>query len=266
MTELADLAACPRRYHLRHEVGLDEHPAPPRRPRLADDLAIAAPGLDARERGTLVHGVLERAELAGGVAALDVAARALGLDPTTDATRALLAPARAFLATPFGTRLARLPAEAVRRELSFAFRAGGSAPRPAKPGEPPPNAPGTTLLVKGQMDLVIVEPEGITVVDYKLARATDEPRYAFQLAVYAAAARALWGRPVRVGLAFLLDADPSPRLTALPAAALDEAEVRLGRLATTLADARRRATFPGLELAGCDAIGCGFVARCHGRS
>jgi ATP-dependent exoDNAse (exonuclease V) beta subunit len=281
VTELADFDACARRYRLKHELGLEEHPsapesgrlpvirpiAPPAPPPAAlvplalDDLIAPDPRLDpgpldAVARGTLAHHVLERLDLpeylARGAAAIDEALAREGHDAplSPEATR-VRAAVLAFLATPFGRALAARDPATFAREESFVF-----SPRGA-------DAAATRLLLKGQMDLVLHDADAVVVLDYKLARAASSRDYRFQLAAYAAAARALWRRPVRVGLVYLLDARPEPVLHELADAELDAVEARLSSLAARLAAARRAGAFSGKPLPECRALACGYASRCH---
>jgi ATP-dependent exoDNAse (exonuclease V) beta subunit len=295
VTELADFAACARRYRLRHELGLEEHPlaegadrrvpaprrlpvvpAPPPEPEAqaavaVDDLVGADPALDpaldpgaldALARGTLAHRLLERIDLGAWHAAAhgDPAAADALLDatlaregyaaPHAPDVAAVRTTVGAFLAGRFGRSLAARPAKSLAREESFVF-----APLEA-PG-------GARLQLKGQMDLVLFDDGGVTVLDYKLARSTSRANYRFQLMAYAAAARALWERPVRVGLVYLLDADPQPTLVTPTDAELDATCATLAELAARLAESRRVGAFPGLAPPSCRALACGFHARCH---
>jgi ATP-dependent helicase/nuclease subunit A len=265
VTELADFAACPRRYELRHEIGLHEFPAIVEE-RSADTLVTELhtddeppplPGLDAAERGTLAHRLLERVDFAAAPAQreADLGARllVLGHDPSTPDVADVRRRVAAFLDTPFARGLgARLPG-AVRREVPFAFAVGPAA--------------GPRLLIKGQMDLVVADEDGLTILDYKLIRDAAPDAHRFQLLTYAAAARALW-RParLRVGLVLLGAADPGPRIEAVDDAELDDALARLGDLATALASARQHGSFDGRPIDRCRALRCGYVARCYSGS
>jgi hypothetical protein len=139
----------------------------------------------------------------------------------------------------------------VRRELPFAFAV-------ERPGAP-------RLLIKGQMDLVLDDGERMIVLDYKLSRPEDAPPggHRLQVAAYAAAARALWKRPVRAGVVYLRADRPEPELVDLDNAALDAAIDELGRLATGLARSRQLATYPGRPLPTCQALRCGYIPHCH---
>jgi hypothetical protein len=110
--------------------------------------------------------------------------------------------------------------------------------------------------------LVIEEDEGVTILDYKLARPSGEDPgdYLLQLHCYAAAARALWGRRARVGLLYLRERSPEPRLFSVDDAAVS---AELGELAGALARSRAERVFSGREVPTCRALRCGFIERCH---
>ncbi len=231
--QLADAVVCARRYHLLHELGLAE-PA---------EMAPARGAPGAAERGSAAHRVLERIDFARGPEHLD---ELLAGEPDAGALRPRLA---AFLGTPFARELGGLAPAALLREAPFALAAGDD-PR---------------LLIKGKFDLCLVPATGpITIVDYKLTARRDDARHRFQVRVYAAAARALFARPVRVGLVFLGDHDPTPAFEDVTDAELDALLRRLGETAGEIAEARRTGAWakPGPDV--CRAGGCGFASRCHG--
>jgi ATP-dependent exoDNAse (exonuclease V) beta subunit len=254
VTQLADFALCPRRYHFFHEVGMAEHPraARPPSPDTVD------PELDPLARGTLAHHLLEHADFAAGGADLDGLLAAAGYDPSVPEVGEVREHVRALLTTSFVRELGASAADDVRRELPFLLAV--RAPR------------GVALRLRGQIDLLVRDGGGdrVTVVDYKHARAGSDADYRFQLAAYALAARRLFpdARRVRVGLAYLREADPTPRFHELDEADGRRFEEELGALADQLADAVARAPGDGWEgraEATCRAIGCGYLYRCHPR-
>jgi ATP-dependent exoDNAse (exonuclease V) beta subunit len=267
VTELGDFAACPRRYHLRHEVGLSEFPTIVERVDGdtvltevldEDDHDAELPSdatLDAAERGTLAHLLLERVRLSAPIAArsaeLNALAQEAGHDPQAPDVQAVRRQVEQFLDTRFGRSLAERPNGAVLREVPFALAASAEGR--------------TKLLVKGQIDLVVLDGDTATIVDYKLMRSVAEGAYRAQLLTYAAAARALW-RPARiqVGLALLGSRDPTPELVEVHARDLDVTVANLAQLAGALARSRRRGEYEGRPLATCRTLGCGYRARCHG--
>ena len=183
-TSLVEHAACGYRAYLRRTLRLGEVEPPPH---LRED---AARGPDARLRGTIVHEVLETADLGPGAPAPGAdAVRAVAADHETvlsdEALEDVLGLLRAFADSEVRARLAA--ASAVRREAPFALLLG--AP------DPPPVAPPAPLL-NGVVDVLATEPDGTAlVVDYKTDRTQGDEDlgalvardYALQRAAYALA-------------------------------------------------------------------------------
>jgi hypothetical protein len=119
------------------------------------------------------------------------------------------------------------------------------------------------LYLRGQMDLVLLGPDGITVIDYKHARVGDPDDYAFQLNAYALGARRLYPHApaVRTGLSFLKEADPTPRVVAAPPSEPFERE--LAALGRDLAAARAADRWSMQSLSTCHRLRCGFIYRCY---
>lgn len=250
VTQLADFQLCPRRYQQFHALGLQEHPSSSRAasPEVMIDAEETAPLLDPLRRGTLAHRLLERAHFARGGADLAALDRLLG-DDGYDTGDAAVAEVRAHVAAFLDTDFARgLDGVALRRELPFLLGV--------------PYGDGV-LYLRGQMDLVVLSPDGVTVVDYKHARLGDPGDYRFQLDAYALAARRLYPKApaVRTGLAFLKEADPSPRVeVAPPSAPIESALAELGR---ELSAARAAGAWAQRPLATCHRLRCGFIYRCY---
>jgi ATP-dependent exoDNAse (exonuclease V) beta subunit len=261
VTRLELFAQCPRRYWLTAELGLEE-PAPrtvaPQGAAGADHAARAVDtarpdGAGGREaamlRGTLAHRLLEQVDLRlSGEERTHALGRLVernGLDPAAPDVAEVLAWVERFLAGDWGRRLA---GEGVHRELPFVLRV------PAGP---------VALCLKGKIDLLIEEPDGVTVLDYKTARgAPGDEAYAFQLGCYALAATA-WCRPggaVRTGIVPLRQDAP---VVLERRTDLDAVEAGLGSLARSLVEAVTEGEWEGRAKAHCQAIGCGFVSRCH---
>ncbi|HEY1586968.1 MAG TPA: PD-(D/E)XK nuclease family protein, partial [Polyangia bacterium] len=253
VTQLADFQLCPRRYQQFHALGLQEHPSSSRAP--SPDVMVEVddtlPPLDPLRRGTLAHRLLERARFRRDGA--DDAARAEldrllaadgyeAKDPLVAEVRTHVA---AFLDTPFARALDGV---AVRRELPFLLSV------PYDRG---------VLYLRGQMDLVVLTTDGVTVVDYKHARVGDPEDYRFQLDAYALAARRLYpaAPSVRTGLAFLKEADPSPQIALAPPSA--PFEVALADLGRSLSAARAADDWAQRPLATCHRLRCGFIYRCY---
>jgi ATP-dependent exoDNAse (exonuclease V) beta subunit len=248
VTQLSDFELCPRRYQQFHALGLQEHPSSSRA--ASPDVMLdvdddAPPPLDPLRRGTLAHRLLERAPFADADAgALDRLLAADGYDPKHPEVAEVRAHVAAFLGTDFARGL---EGAAVRRELPFLLSV--------------PFGDGV-LYLRGQMDLVVLAADGITVIDYKHARARDVD-YRFQLDAYALAARRLYPHApvVRTGLAFLKEPDPSPRVTdAPPSEPFERALATLGR---DLAAARAAERWDMRPLATCHRLRCGFIYRCY---
>jgi ATP-dependent exoDNAse (exonuclease V) beta subunit len=250
VTQLGDFQLCPRRYQQLHALGLSEHPASARAasPDVLLDLEEAGPALDPLRRGTLAHRLLERARFSSRGAdlpALDALLANGGYDVHDPAVADVRAHVAAFLDSDFARGL---DGAAVRRELPFLLAV--------------PHEEGI-LYVRGQMDLVLLAPDGVTVIDYKHARQADPDDYRFQLEAYALAARRLYPQApaIRTGLAFLKDPDPSPRILAAPPS---EPFVRqLGQLGSALMSARVRDTWEMQPLSTCHRLRCGFIYRCY---
>jgi ATP-dependent exoDNAse (exonuclease V) beta subunit len=253
VTQLQDFRSCPRRFHLAHQVGLAE-----RRVDFHADAEEGEGDADVRSRGTAAHRLLELVPLtAVGTPTLGDALRtvrhAQGLERL--ATDDVLAWVEGVLGTPFFRAAAKTPAR-VHRELPFALRLDGE-----------PGSPG--LVLRGQIDLVVETPEAVLIVDYKTSKAPPaglEP-YRFQLECYALAARRLFGaaKAVKAGLVFLREDDRAPRW--LDGVGTTEATgAALLADATALATAQREDTWGLRDRATCEALGCGYVYRCHPRS
>ena len=227
VTQLADAMACPRRYQLLHELRLEEHPD--REPGPADPLESAI------ALGTLAHRLLELAPLRlDGAARRAELTRLLALEGEDPAEHAeVLDAACAFLDSPLGRRMAEAPPDRLRRELPFALRLAPEG--------------GPELLLRGQIDALLLDGGAATVVDYKLSQARDPARYAAQLDAYALAASELVERsvPVRSGIVFL-------RTKGAPfveKAAADPSEIRSRLLtaASAIAEGRRSGSWPKVD-------------------
>jgi hypothetical protein len=252
-TALADFDHCARRFELIHLLGLPEHV---RGTRAVDASRAGATGLDARLQGTLAHAVLERipTNAFAGAEAEAAASRALAAEgiPTEHAQHAaIVARVARFLRGSYARRITELRAD-LRREVDFVLAVEDDQ--------------GRSVVLRGSMDLVVVWPDGaVDVVDYKSARGGTEGAYAFQLDVYALAARAMFpGAPrLRAGLVYLGGTsscgDPSWRV--LP----DESDVRvrLAAMGERLVEARWDGRFARVPLERCESIHCGFIGRCH---
>jgi len=275
-TAVADLLLCPRRFQLRQLWRLPERPGHPEPPEEIPETG------DPRQLGSRAHELLEIVDLA--LAARDPEAaveRALAqLSPHPPMEEAVpkrgsdsVGPRRsrggprahqplltaddrevahevtALLSSPFGRRICSLPPGRVQRELPFALRAG-------------------PLVVRGAIDLLCVLDDCVLVVDYKRGPPTLKASYRAQVDIYAlAASKIIAGdHPIEGALWYLGEAAQGPRRWAVGAARLEELSRELSRAAAEVAGKPAgHALWPGLEVAGCEAIDCGYLRRCHPR-
>jgi len=237
VTQIADAAVCARRYQLLHEQGLLERPGA--EPDLPDPLGPDRPAAD---RGTLAHRLLEIAPLRSDRAELG---RLLALEGADDPE--VIDAACAFLQTPLAQRMAAAPADRLHRELPFVLHLRGE----------------TELLLRGQIDALLLDDGAATVVDYKFSETRDLERYAAQLDAYALAAEELvkGAVPVRAGVVFLRSRG-APFAERAPGAA-DRTRRELLGAAAAIAHGRRSGSWPGVEVSRCRELGCGFIRRCH---
>ena len=249
VTQIADAAACARRYQLLHELRLEERPD--NEPQLPDPLGIE-PGAAATALGTLAHRLLELAPLKLGDAAQRAElARLLALEGEDPAQHGqVLDAACDFLDSPLGKRMAAARPEHLERERPFTLRL-------TAPGAP-------ELLLRGQIDALLLESDAATVVDYKLSQARDPSRYAAQLDAYALAASELvqGALPVRTGIVFLRS--KGAPYVERPAADLATIRTRLLEAAAAIAHGRSTGVWPKVDPGRCRELGCGFIRRCHG--
>jgi hypothetical protein len=252
-TALGDFAHCARRFELVHLLGLPERV----RGTGGESARTAGPSLDARAQGTLAHAVLERlpaSAIGRGDGAVEDASRALvaeGVAVDHPQHDAIVARVMRFVRSGYARAIAEANAE-LRREVAFVLGVDDEA--------------GRTVTLRGSMDLVVVWPDGnVDIVDYKSARSGAEGAYAFQLDVYALAARAMFpasGR-LRAGLVYLGGASSSgePSWRSLPAES--EVRTRIAAMGDRLVRARWGGSFARVALDRCEAIHCGFIGRCH---
>lgn len=243
VTQLDDFVQCPTRYRLAWLLGLPEA-----------SLAIegaTGPG-STKARGIAAHRLLELTPLAE--------AQSPGLGATLEALAKTEAPAEGhalasritrFWRTPFGASLAQAGEGRVHRELPFALRLTSPS--------------GFALVVRGQLDLLFEADDGSALVlDFKTT--TRGPQglapHAFQLGAYALAASHVVrpGVTVRTAVAFLDDDDPSPLVGQV--AALDGPA--LAAHAERLVQAQATGEWARQPRERCEALGCGYVFRCHG--
>ncbi len=241
--ELERFARCPRRYWL---AGSD-----PQQARIIE----SDEGLGWRA-GSVGHAVLElidpleeSGDLAGAIRASVDANGGRLLDR---ATRARLEAILEKSVRWTGERYRHC--EVLGRELPFVLS--------LERGEP-------AVALRGRIDLLLEDRQGIRVVDYKFGRpaATPQKRYFVQMAAYAAAARCAFpGKPILCEILYLGD---EPSCVALDRAELAGLEGRLGEVARSLIGALCLGTLSAFPKAGpdpdtCGAWGCPHVFLCWG--
>ena len=244
-TALADFDHCPRRFELVHLLGLPEHA------RGARSKESEAGVLDARAQGTLAHKVLERLPIEAfhspDPGAVTRILASIGVPADHPQEPAIVARVLRFVGTAYAKSIAGARIE---REVAFVL--------------PIEDREGRAVTLRGSMDLVVVWPDGaVDVVDYKSARGGDPESYAFQLDIYALAARERYPEAprLRVGLSFLGAGTGEPVWRAL--APGDVVRSRVAELGAKLITARWRDAFPRVAMDKCESIHCGFIGRCH---
>jgi ATP-dependent exoDNAse (exonuclease V) beta subunit len=233
-SQLAEHASCGYRYYLRRILGMPDQapPAPAAGP------PAAGPGpLDPRDRGTIVHALLEHADpdRPPGPALLEDVLAELDLSLTAEQAEEALALAAAFATTPLAARAAA--ARRLRREAAFDL--------PLDPGDP------EVPLLTGVVDLLAEEEDGTAlVVDHKTDRVAEAgpleahvaARYGIQRALYALAALEAGARRVEVAHLFL-ERPGEPAVASYTAADRDGLRARLRAQAAPLL----RGDFPVTE-------------------
>ncbi len=249
VTQLADAMACPRRYQLLHELRLEERPDP------EPDRDSSLEGAPPTALGTLAHRLLEMIPL--GLPAqtrreeLNRLLLLEGHDPL--ALVGIVDAAAGFLDTPLGQRMARAKRDRLQRELPFVLQLL-------------PDNDGPEVLLRGQLDALLLDDGVATVVDYKLSRSRDVKHYARQLDAYALAAHELvqGALPVRTGVVFLrTPGAPFAERAAADAAGLAIIRKQLLDAGRAILDGGRTGSWPGIGPDKCRELGCGFLRRCH---
>jgi ATP-dependent helicase/nuclease subunit A len=209
-TSLAAYARCGYRFYTERVLGIPSTEAPAREA----PPSTAAAALDAAERGTLVHTLLEsldfRRPVLPGPAAITAAAPR---EPTTGEIEDVLGLLKRFAGSELRARLGR--ATGVRREQRFAFLQSG-------------------LLITGMLDVMASEPGNRSlIVDYKTDRLEGvDPaevvgrEYGTQQLIYALAALRGGAHEVEVVHIFL-EAPEAPVTVKFTRAQVAELEARL---------------------------------------
>jgi len=168
------------------------------------------------ERGTLTHLVLQHLDFSRCGSPEDIARaivdlERLGLVPAETGDRVDVADLEWFFGTPIGQRFRAQPG-AVRRELPFtALLPAAEVYRDLPDAERQP-LKDESIVVQGVIDCLVVEPDGLRVVDYKtdavtgLALEERAASCAAQLRLYARAAEEIYSRPAREAVLVFLRA------------------------------------------------------------
>lgn len=176
---------CPRLYAWTRRMGLDTGA-------LAGRAGQTGSGFDPVALGSAVHRALELAELWEGIEALEPALDLACLEPGlagVDKAMALTI-ARNLWRTDLPGMIAELPREALLREQGFSLSLG-------RPGMLP------VVEVIGELDLLLLRPEGALLVDYKISGRIEPEHYRDQLAIYSLALAHSLGAVPEVRLCYL---------------------------------------------------------------
>ncbi|WP_437978044.1 UvrD-helicase domain-containing protein [Sorangium sp. So ce295] len=274
---LAAFQACPRRFRLRHLLGIGE-PAGEGQLGLFDveglpelpgeERVELEDGADPRPPGRAVHRVLQRwprARWGEPTEAEEVVARLTfeGFPPHgPDVLRTAERVAR-FLDGPYA-RQVRAEEASLLREEALVLDV-----EPQRSGR----RRGARLALSLAVDLAVLHPgDLIDVVEYKRARPrADLSPYELRLRAYALALRRRHpDRPVRAGVLFIgAEVEPVWLAASGPMGTLtDDEHARfereLARLADRFAEARAEDRFDGVPVEACRKLRCGFVRACHG--
>ncbi|UUZ96145.1 helicase-exonuclease AddAB subunit AddA [Paenibacillus sp. P25] len=181
-------------------------PAIVRRPRFLEEREM-----NAAERGTVFHSLMQHIPLKGMVTEADVQLtldRMVEKESLTPAQRELVEPAviTGFFRSDLGRRML-LGSAHVHREVPFSFAV------PAKDvyGAEASGLADEAVMLQGVIDCVFEEDEGLVLLDYKTDRLKGRsPQkaaegYRLQLDLYARAVEEIWKRPVRGKYLFLFD-------------------------------------------------------------
>ena len=270
---LALFRDCPRRFRLRHLLGIEE-PVPPRQLDLfaasdPPDPIVDLPPPVAADPAETVFPIHRAPHLA--IARWPIEAWGWPTDPEVVADRlaALGLPRRDADTERLAERVARF------LEGPYARASAGARIRSIEPfavevslGARPRRA----LIAQGTIDLLIDRDERIDVVEIRAGRPrADHAAHAFT--IRAAALSVVRARPsarVRCGV-LSLGGPPEPAFLrgGGPEGSLDEGDVTrfdndLAMIATRFAEARFEDRWEGVPATSCRRVGCGFVTACHG--
>jgi ATP-dependent helicase/nuclease subunit A len=274
-TALALFHDCPRRFRMRHLLGIEEPAwvgqldlfAAAEAPLPIDDLPPpieADEGADPRARGRAAHRVIQRWPLSRWGAPTDpreVMAKLIadGLAPEEAETARIAEAVARFLAGRFARKVREESAQ-TEREHAFVLSVETGA-RGVR-----------GLALRGAIDLLVEHPDGrLDVIDYKLSRARgDLSPHEFQLRAYALAVqRRASSARVRAGVIFLGGApDPIWLPGAGAEGTLTDADherfaAELIGLSQRFIDARYQDRFERVAVSACRRLRCGFLEACH---
>jgi ATP-dependent helicase/nuclease subunit A len=220
---LEDYRRCAYRFYVQRTLGLPPvEDATDEPPVAGNDRGTASLGLGGRERGVLVHSLLERLDFRQPVVPDPDTA---GLELAPEQAEEVTGLVRAFTASEICQRLGR--AASVRSEQQFSFLLGEGQ---------------TALLIRGVFDVLAQERDGgALVVDYKTDQlSAEDPEtvvqraYAVQRLVYALAALRAGAQRVEVVHAFLELVD-SPAVARFDRDQVPELEAHLTRMTAAMA-------------------------------
>ncbi|GIP35843.1 helicase-exonuclease AddAB subunit AddA [Paenibacillus sp. J2TS4] len=165
-----------------------------RRPRFMEQRQM-----NAAERGTIHHAVMQRVRLHPGLDEAEIVEeiqRMVDLRLLTEEQRQAVDPSMiaGFFQTDVGRRL--LAADRVKREVPFSY---GLPAREVYP-KASPTVEGETILIQGVIDCLFEDEEGLVLLDYKTDAMRGRPpeelaeRYSIQLGLYTRAIERIWQR------------------------------------------------------------------------
>ncbi len=259
VTMLEEFARCPRRFRARSLLGdLYDPLVQARSDETSSPRPSIAPVMDARERGTLLHALLEHTDwsaISANAKATEAAwkARVKASGLPFGAQQDLLTRMRAFLQSRYARSLAAKDVT-VHRELPFTLNFHVEA---------------GTVAVRGQIDLLVETPKSAHIIDYKATSpATNAPvlPYAFQLAAYALGYRAAHSdhtrmKEVSAGVWFV---DGKPRDPIFDDVSVGQAVRDFEGIVDSFARQMAASRFASRRIEVCRSFHCPLISTCHG--
>lgn len=249
VTQLEDLVLCARRFRAKHLLRLEERPKPPRIEEEAEEGQHEE--LSARERGTLVHALLEHMDFTQAQLEPEAAIDAASMNVLGRNGGTLDLDAKNRVAQFLGTAFARSLGSCrdVRRELAFRYAVQTKA--------------NDSVLLSGTIDALADFGDHLMVIDYKTAKPRGKnpaDAYRLQLTAYERALQAMGEtRAIRLCIVFLDGAAREP----VYVKADRSFEDKLSRAIASLVPQSR--SLPVLAEATCHAAKCGYTWLCHRR-